>query len=564
MLKSCASAFARVCLLAAIPAIIPAQDAQTILTNATKAMGAENLRTIQFTGMGSNAGIGQNVNPRAAWPVVRVKSYIREIDLNATTSHVQLVRVQAGADQTQNQYISSGAPWDTQFGFWLTPFGFLKGAMANNATVKAETIDGAKYNTVTFMLQNKYRVTGYINEQNMVERVRTSIDNDVLGDMPAEAWYSVYKDFSGVKFPTMIIEKQAGFPVLILAVSDVKPNAAINIQPPAQAATATPVVTVQSEKVADGVFYIRGGTHHSVAVEFADHIVVIEGPLNEQRSLAVIAEVKKLIPNKPIRYLVNTHHHFDHSGGLRTYVDEGAIIVTHEINKEFYEKAFAAPRTLNPDRLARSGKKATIETVGDKKVLSDGTRSLELHAIKGSPHNDGILMAFLPKEKILIEVDVYTPPAANAPAPAAAAPVNPSTANLVDNVERLKLDFEKILPLHGPGAVTRADLYAAIHKPAPSITEILVTKPAVAEAGGVPRGRGGRGGAAAAPAAEAGKQILETACTQCHSLSRVETKNLAKPDWQDIVDRMKGKGVDISESDTAALVDYLVKTYGPK
>jgi len=568
MLKTCAGSVARVCLLAAIPAIILAQDAQTILANATKAMGAENLRTIQFTGMGSNAGIGQNVNPRTGWPVVRVKSYNREIDLNATASHVQLVRVQAGAEQTQNQYISSNTPWDTQFGFWLTPFGFLKGAMANNATAKAETIDGAKYNAVTFTLQNKYRVTGYINEQNMVERVRTFIDNDVLGDMPAEAWYSVYKDFNGVKFPTMIIEKQAGFPVLILAVSDVKANAPVNIQPPsAQAATAAaPAVTVQSEKVADGVFYIRGGTHHSVAVEFADHIVVVEGPLNEQRSLAVIAEVKKLIPNKPIRYLVNTHHHFDHSGGLRAYVDEGATIVTHEINEEFYEKAFAAPRTLNPDRLARSGKKAVIETVGDKKVLSDGTRSLELHAIKGSPHNDGILMAFLPKEKILIEVDVYTPPAANAPAPAAAAPVNPSTVNLVENVERLKLDFEKILPLHGPGAVTRADLYAAIRKPVPSMTEILAPKPAVTEGGGGRGGRGGRGGAAApaAPAADAGKQVLEGSCTQCHSLSRVETKNLAKPDWQDIVDRMKGKGVDISESDTAALVDYLVKTYGPK
>src|SRR5438034_10548799 len=86
----------------------------------------------------------------------------------------------------------------------------------------------------------------------------------------------------------------------------------------------------------DGVFYIRGATHHSAAVEFADHVVVVEGPLNEQRSLAVIAEVKKLVPNKPIRYLVNTHHHFDHSGGLRTYVDQGVTIITHAINKPFY------------------------------------------------------------------------------------------------------------------------------------------------------------------------------------------------------------------------------------
>src|SRR5437899_4860673 len=96
----------------------------------------------------------------------------------------------------------------------------------------------------------------------------------------------------------------------------------------------------------DGVFYLRGGTHHSVAVEFADHVVVVEGPLNEQRSLAVIAEVNKLIANKPIRYLVNTHHHFDHSGGLRTYVDQGVTIITHAINKPFYDKSFTSQRQL--------------------------------------------------------------------------------------------------------------------------------------------------------------------------------------------------------------------------
>src|SRR5207249_6967529 len=133
-------------------------------------------------------------------------------------------------------------------------------------------------------------------------------------------------------------------------------------------------------------------------------------------------------------------------------------IVTHEVNQEFYERAFSTPRTLNPDRLAQSRKKAVIETVGDKKILSDGTRTLELHLIKGSPHNDGILMAFLPKEKILIEVDVYNPPnpaTADVTAGAAAAPINPNTVNIVDNVERLKFDFEKILPLHGTGAATR-------------------------------------------------------------------------------------------------------------
>ncbi|PYS34931.1 MAG: MBL fold metallo-hydrolase [Acidobacteria bacterium] len=549
MLKKYAAVSVLACLLGAIPAIIVAQDAvaaKTLLTSVAKAMGAESLRAIQFSGMGSNSGIGQNINPKVAWPVVRVKTYIREMDFAATASHVQLVRVQGGTDQTQNEYISSDSPWDIQFKYWLSPFGFIKGAMANNASVKSETIAGSKYNVVTFTLQNKYKFVGFINDQNLVERIQTWIDNDVVGDMLVEAWYSQYKDFGGVKFPTMIVEKQAGFPVLILSVSDVKPNAAVNIQaPPAPAGTTTGTLSVQTEKVADGVFYLKGGTHHSVAVEFGDHIAVIEGPLNEQRSLAVIAEVKKLIPNTPIRYLVNTHHHFDHSGGLRTYVDEGATIVTHEINKEFYDKAFSAPRTLNPDRLARSQKKATVETVGDKKVLSDGTRTLELHLIKGNPHNDGILLAFLPKEKILIEVDVYTPAAANAAAPPAAPAVNRNTTNLVENVERLKLDFEKILPLHGPGAVTRADLYAAIGKPVPDIMAILSAKPVQVVA------------------ASPGKQLLDTICTTCHNLNRVQAKHVNLADWQTIVERMKGKGAELSDDDTSTLLDYLVKTYGP-
>ena len=159
-------------------------------------------------------------------------------------------------------------------------------------------------------------------------------------------------------------------------------------------------------------------------------------------------------------------------------------------------------------------------------------------------------MAFLPQEKILIEADVYTPPAATA-APAA---VNPGTVNLVDNVERLKLDFEKILPLHGPGAVMRTDLYAAIRKPVPSITEILLVQPQVAA--------GGRGGRGAAPAPPNPKDILEKGCTSCHDLNRVTSKNLSQAEWQGVVDQMKGRGAEVSDAETSILIDYLVKTYG--
>lgn len=541
MLNSRAAALGLACVLAAIPAGSLGQDSRTLLATVSKTMGADTLRTIQFSGMGSNAGVGQNTNPTNRWPLVRVKSYTQDIDFGATASHIKLVRVQNNADQPQERYVSSASSWDTQFAFWVTPFGFLKGAAANNASAKVETVQGMKYNVVSFIVDNKYKVVGYINDKNLVERVQTWIDNDVLGDMLVETSYDLYKDYGGVKFPTSIIEKQGGFPTLILSVTDVKPNATVSTQPPAPAANAAQSASVQVEKVADGVYYFKGGSHHSVAVEFADHVAVVEAPLNEERSLAVIAAVKSAIPNKPIRYLINTHHHFDHAGGLRTYVDEGATIITHESNKAFYEQTLSAPRTLNPDRLARSQKKATIETVTDKKVLSDETRTLEIHLIAGNPHDDGILMAFLPKEKILIEVDVFTPPAAGA----TTATVNPNTVNMVENAEKLKFDFETILPLHGPGAAQRADLYKAINKPVPDISVILAAAPPPAPI-------------------DPGLRAMQTSCTVCHTVARIQAKNMSMDDWQMLIDDMKGKGATLRGNDEALLLEYLVKNYGPK
>jgi glyoxylase-like metal-dependent hydrolase (beta-lactamase superfamily II) len=328
--------------------------------------------------------------------------------------------------------------------------------------VKPQSKGGVKTQLVTFTALNKWKMQGTVNSQNLLERVETWLDNPVLGDMPIEITYSDYKDFGGVKFPTKIVQRQGGGPALDLTITDVQPNAAVAIEVPAGVKDAAPPpVRVESQKIAEGVWYLTGGSHHSVLVEFTDHVAVIEGPQNEERSVAVIGEVKKLVPTKPIRYLVNTHQHFDHSGGIRTYAAEGATIVTHQIYKPYYEKIFSNPRTLNPDKLAQSKKKAKIEAVVGQKVLFDKAgRELALHPIQGNPHNDGMLMAFLPKEGILIEADVFTPPAPNAPPPATP---NPFTVNFHDNIERLKLDVRQIAPLHGRLA-TMDDLRKAIGK----------------------------------------------------------------------------------------------------
>ena len=217
------------------------------------------------------------------------------------------------------------------------------------------------------------------------------------------------------------------------------------------------------------MWLIGGGTHNSVAVEFRDFVAVIEAPLNEARSLAVIAEVEKLVPSKPIQYLVNTHHHFDHSGGLRTYVALGTTIVTHPANREFYEKVMfsAAPRTLQPDRLAtlypyfsidREPRVETVMRIGDmrntgynKYVLSDGVRTMDLYPVHGLAHANTMLIAYLPKEKILVNADLYSPPA-----PGAQTPAQPTASMLAfqQNIQRLKLDVLQHVPIHGrPGAM---------------------------------------------------------------------------------------------------------------
>ena len=350
---------------------------------------------------------------------------------------------------------------------WMTPHGFLKAAIANKAT--ARKVTGG--NEVSFNVGGKYKLTGLINNRNEVERVQTWVDNPVLGDMPIDTTYSNYQKFEGLTFPLRIVQTQGGYPAFDVWVSSVSPNAMVDIAVPEPVKTAVAApVRVEVQKIANGVYYLTGGTHHSVAIEMRDHIVMVEGPLNEERSLAVIAKVKDTIPNKPVRFVVNTHLHFDHSGGLRAYVNEGATVVTHQLNRAYLEKAWMAPRTINPDRLSQSKKVAVFRTFMTKDVLTDGARTIEVHRIAGSPHNDGFAMVYLPAEKILIEADAYTPapPAPVAPAPArgrgaAAAPpppppVSQATVNLYENIERLKLNVDRIATLHGPRLATMRDL----------------------------------------------------------------------------------------------------------
>jgi glyoxylase-like metal-dependent hydrolase (beta-lactamase superfamily II) len=471
-----AAAFATARPIAQTPAPAAPAAGPVTLDAVAKALGASRgLTQIQFSATGSNHAYGQAWKADMAWPAFKIFSYTATIDYATPAMRVDLQRtnpdttpVRGGgglpllAPQAQSQAVSGTLAWnlatpanggapvatpapatvaDRRLLLWtLTPQGVIKAAMANNATVAARVI--------SFKIGDT-QVKASVSPANLITSVRTTGDAAVLGDTVTETTFSGYEEYRGVKFPMHIVQKQGGFPILDLTVSAVRPqsNVAIDVPSAVQAAAAPPppAVRVDTQKVADGVYYLTGGSHHSVAVEFKDYVVVVEAPQTDDRAVAVFESVKKTIPNKPIKYVVNSHNHFDHLGGVRAAMAEGYTVVTQASNKPYYERIAGMPHTIVPDRLARAPRKPVIEGVVDKRVFTDDTNTLELYRLS-TDHDDTMLVAYLPKAKLLVEADMWNPPAANAPPPVA---VNPVTVQLVDGIKNLNIDVQQIAGLHG-------------------------------------------------------------------------------------------------------------------
>jgi glyoxylase-like metal-dependent hydrolase (beta-lactamase superfamily II) len=441
-------------------ALAVAPEARADLQAVAQAMGTVRLDSLQVSGTGYAYQVGQAFQPGQAWPKMNVVRYTRTDDFTKAAHGFDYAMTRAevkgggaipqvgearrtggvSGDQAWNIAYPQGAATQTgpaayQHDLWTSPHGIVKAAMADKAAMSGSTF--------TIAREGRFRARATVNSQNLIEKVESMVDNPVLGDTVVVTTYSDYKDYGGVKLPGRITQTAGGFPSFELNVSEVKVNtAAVAVPSP----IAPAVVEVKVDKAAEGVWFVHGGSHHSVAIEMRDHVVLFEAPLGDGRVNPVLEAVKKTVPGKPIRYVVPTHHHFDHSGGLRAAAAEDITLVVPDISKPFYEQAYAAPRTLNPDKLARSGKQAKFETFRDKHVLGDGTRTVELHALRESVHAEGFIIGYLPAEKILIVADAFSP---RAPVTQTPANINPATKNLWENIERLKLDVQTVLPIHG-------------------------------------------------------------------------------------------------------------------
>jgi glyoxylase-like metal-dependent hydrolase (beta-lactamase superfamily II) len=336
---------------------------------------------------------------------------------------------------------------------WTMPHGVVKAAMRNKPTLRT---DGAGH-SVAFTDPGRYSATAWIGADGLVHRVDSVVPHHVSGDTAVSTVYSGWKDWGGgVKFPTRIVQHQGGFQVLDLTVTEVQAHVPFASDVPATVAAFAEKVDAQ--KVADGVWYLAGGSHHSVLIEFADHLMVVESPLYDGRAQAMLAEVKRLVPGKPIRYVVNSHHHFDHTGGLRAAAAEGATLVVSEQARPWFERSFAHANRVKPDALERSGRKATFTGINGQRTFRDATRQVDVFLIEDSIHAQGFIMVWLPRERLLVEADAFTPGAPNSPPPAVP---NANNVNLMANIERLRLDVDRILPLHGR-VVPLAELRTAV------------------------------------------------------------------------------------------------------
>lgn len=468
------------------------REAREVLETGLKAMGGVDvLRAIKGVRRAGSATVytqGQSRLPDGPLDTRQVE-VVSSVDFAGGRSRTETTTAGSGILTTRTRAVVNG---EQSFGYNLvtraltstSPAGvtaarsgmrrdhaaLLLTALARSETLRSlgeDILDGKRQRVVTFSHADGAQIALHFDAASgLLSKTETLADNAAMGDTLTETLLSDYREVPvgarAVRLPARVVTRVAGAVTQDTKYATIEANAglsddllaapkdAINVPP------APPAAGVVATRLGDDSYFLGGGSHHSLAVGFEDHVVVVEAPLNEDRSLAVLAKVAELFPGKPVRYVVPTHFHFDHSGGLRTYVAKGITILTTPGNKALIERMSAAPHTIRPDSLSREPKKPVVETFTGKKVLSDGKRTLELHDVGPNPHVTEAVVAYLPAAKALFVADLITIPLAG-PWP----PASPALVDFADRIGKLGLAVETIAPGHGRLG-TMEDLKAAL------------------------------------------------------------------------------------------------------
>jgi len=459
------------------PAVAPAPDADALVDAAMDVLGMDGMTSINYSGSAWRIrnSFRQTRTASPPWPEHdEITNYQRTLDLTQPASRAtgdtfaSNLFLEPPVAGTYTQNVAAGqAAWGQQLEYWLTPWGFLKGADQYDAT--AEAVEGEGLTMISWQSPPdqlspgglRYNVQGYLDESNQVRRVETWVEDAFMGDMHVVNVYDGYQDMGGALVPTTIEQQRGGggiFGVSVAAATVNPPNAAELLAippplappgPPPGGAPAAP--TELSQQLAEGVYLLKTA-YNALLVEFADHVAVFEAGGSPAVGEQILAEAARLFPDKPLRYLINSHPHSDHTPGIVPIVRAGATIVTHENNVAFLDMALSTPRTL----LGEETMDPQFMAANAVTVLEDATRRLELHHIENL-HSDGTLVAYLPNERILMQAD-FTLPVGGAQA-------NPFVINLAEYVDANGLQFDQYHAVHAsPVPQTMADLMATIGK----------------------------------------------------------------------------------------------------
>jgi glyoxylase-like metal-dependent hydrolase (beta-lactamase superfamily II) len=448
---------------------------QQVVNDAAEALGGRDrllaVKTVVLEGEGSAGNLGQDMTMEANGQQFTLSPHRSVIDVAGGRMRVEQSRTPNFAyfqgPQTQKivqgldgdvgynvassgtaTRISTPAAGDRRAEFYHHPLTLVRAALDPAATLgNPQTLGNQRSVDVT--IPGGRTITLAIDATTKLPtRIVHMAYHPNLGDVAVETSFSDYQDVNGLRLPARLASKIDQYETMNLRLAKQTVDGDVgDLAAPATAASAAPFASpppanVTAQEVSKGIWFLAGQSHHSVLVEFSDHLTLVEFPQSEARTLAVIAKARELRPGKPLTHAVNSHHHFDHSAGLRAAVSEGLTIITHRVNAPFFQEAVERKHTLGQDALGKNPRPLKIETVDDELVLKDDTMTVNLYHAKGSPHGDAILLAYFPKERVLSQADLYSPN----PNPGAAFPY---LANLVENVKNRNLKVDRIVPLHG-------------------------------------------------------------------------------------------------------------------
>ena len=463
----------------------PLAPEQQLVNDAASALGGADrlqaIKTLVIEGEGTQYNLGQDVVPGASGQTFAVTQYRRAIDFQNGRALTELTRVPkfmyflGPAAQRQVQGIdgavgynvsaagaatrvAEAAAHDRRAELLRHPVAAVRAALDRGSRVTNLRSEGGQ-SLVDVTTSDGRTFTLTVDATTKLPRRVSALANHVnLGDVRVSTTFADYQESGGVKLPRRLTTSTDDFTTLDVRVTKqaVDGDPGDLAAPGAVTSAAVPVAApanVTVTEVSPGIWQLAGGSHRSVVVEFADRLILIEAPQNDARTLAVIAKARELRPGKPLTHVVNTHHHFDHSGGIRAAVSEGLTVMTHEGNAAFFAEIVKRPHTLVPDALAKNPQPLKLETVGDEKVISDGTRTMTLYAVPGD-HTHTMLMAYFPREALLVEGDLYEPDEH----------IHAFAAQFLERVKERGLRVSRILSLHS-SAVPFARLVEDAAKP---------------------------------------------------------------------------------------------------